>query len=198
MSIRPIEIAEHLGLSRQAINKFVNQGMPLDSIESAEAWYNSRRAARGADAFESSVVETETVDDSTFAEIVNKHRQLKALAYRQYEDDLAERSNQQAKSYATYDKLVKTLVALEREKQSRDIAAKKYIETQTAISIFSKILVTVRNELTQMGQRMATKANPDHPGTAMKAIEDEVNALLGRLSSMTEDAKDGLTNTDER
>lgn len=190
MSVRPLDVAKHLRVSRQAVNAFLHQGMPLDSIESAAAWYNSRRAARGADA---GVPDGEEVADKNFAEIVERHRALKALAYRQYMEDLQERSSNQSKSYATYDKLVKTLVSLEREAHARDIAAKKYIETQVAVSIFGKILLTVRNELSQMGTRLASKANPDHPATAMKTIDEDIQRILSRLSSAAEDAQSNLS-----
>lgn len=190
MSVRPIDIAKHLKVSRQAINAFIHQGMPIDSIEGAAAWYNARRAARGAD---SGTPVGEETEDKNFADIVERHRGLKALAYRQYMEDLEARSTNQNKSYATYDKLVKTLVSLEREAHARDIAAKKFIETQVAVSIFGKILLTVRNELSQMGTRLAPKANPDHPATAMKAIDEEIQRILTRLSSAADDAQSNLT-----
>lgn len=188
-----VEIAEALGkgVSRQAITKFEAMGMPVDSIEAAQAWYNARRAARGADA---SAPDTDLVDDDTFEEIVAKHRALKQRAYEQYEEDLAERSKDQAKSYATYDKLVKTLVALEREKQARDIASRKYIETALATSVFSKVLLAVRNELTQLGQRKCHEMNPDNPGLAQRVMDDEANAILARLSVMEQTATQNVRN----
>lgn len=190
-----VQIAEALGkgVSRQAVTKFEALGMPVDSIEAAQAWYNARRAARGADA---SAPDTDLVDDDTFEEIVSKHRALKQRAYEQYEEDLAERSKDQAKSYATYDKLVKTLVALEREKQARDIASRKYIETALATGVFTKVLLAVRNEITQLGQRICHTANPDNPGLAQKVIDEEAVAILSRLSVMEQTATQNIK-TDE-
>ena len=46
MSVRPVDIAERLGLARQTINGFIRQGMPITSIEDAEAWYHERSARR--------------------------------------------------------------------------------------------------------------------------------------------------------
>ena len=186
-----VQIAEALGdgLSRQVITKFEAMGMPVDSIEAAQAWYNARRAARGADA---SAPDTDMVDDDTFDEIVSKHRALKQRAYEQYEEDLANRDKNQAKSYATYDKLVKTLVALEREKQAREIASRKYIEAQLAASVFGKVLLALRNELTQLGQRKCHEANPDNPGLAQKVLDDETNAILARVSVMAEAAQENI------
>jgi hypothetical protein len=198
MSVRPVDIAERLEISRQAINGFINQGMPTDSIEAAEAWYNERQMRRnGGVNLRKNAEITLTAgqmseNDRNFAHIVEQHRELKARAYQQYLEDLDEHSPNQSKSYATYDKLVKTLVSLERELHARNIAAKEYIKTQTAIERFGKVLLAIRNELTQLSTKIAIKANPDAPGTAMKAIDDEVTKILGRLSNQAEDAKDAV------
>jgi hypothetical protein len=172
--------------------------MPTDSIEAAEAWYNERQMRRnGGVNLRKNAEITLTVgqmseNDRNFAHIVEQHRELKARAYQQYLEDLDEHSPNQSKSYATYDKLVKTLVSLERELHARNIAAKEYIKTQTAIERFGKVVLAIRNELTQLSTKIAIKANPDAPGTAMKAIDDEVTKILGRLSNQAEDAKDAV------
>jgi hypothetical protein len=194
MSVRPIDIAERLGLARQTINGFIRQGMPTSSIEDAEAWYHSRGARRGADASETEVVEDENTDKN-FADIVERHRQLKARAYDQYLRDLRNEDTNQSKSYATYDKLVKTLVSLERELHARNIAAKEYIKTQTAIERFGKVILSIRNEISQMAMKVSTKANPDSPGTAYKAIDAECNKMLLRLSTQVEEAEESVVET---
>lgn len=201
MSVRPVDIAERLEISRQAVNGFIQQGMPTTSIEDAEAWYNERSMRRngGSNVRNSAEITLQAVqiseDDRNFAHIVEQHRELKARAYQQYLEDLDEHNTNQSKSYATYDKLVKTLVALERELHARNIAAKEYIKTQTAIERFGKVLLSIRNELTQLSTKIAVKANPDAPGTAMKAIDEEVNRILARLSGQAEDAKDAVKET---
>jgi hypothetical protein len=121
--------------------------------------------------------------DKDFNETVERQRELKALAYQQYLDDLASNSPDASKSYATYDKLVKTLVTLEKELQARQIASREYIRTQTAIERFGRVFAQVREEVTQLGTKLASRVNPDNPGRAMKAIDDEVKKMLERLSS---------------
>lgn len=189
MSVRPVDIAERLGLARQTINGFIRQGMPTTSVEDAEAWYNERSARRDQGITPDQQVED---TDKDFAAIVEKHRQLKAEAYEQYRRDLRNEDPNQSKSYATYDKLVKTLVALERELHARNIAAKEFIKTQTAIERFGKVILSIRNELVQLSTKIAVKANPDSPGTAMKAIDAEVQSILTRLSGQSEDAKESV------
>lgn len=186
MTVRPIDIAKALDLSKQSINHFINEGMPTDSVEAAQAWYNSRRAARGGDAHDA-VPTGENVSDESFAEIVAQHRSLKDRAYRQYLEDLDNRDKNQSKSYATYDKLLKTMVSLEREAVARDIASRKYVETAQAVAAFGRVLLALRNDLVQLGTRVAAKANDTQPGMAMKAIDEEVDKILRRHSSAADD-----------
>ena len=45
------------------------------------------------------------------------------------------------------------------------------------------MLAQVREELSQLGSKIASRANADNPGKAMKAIDDEVKRVLERLSN---------------
>lgn len=172
--VRPIDLAARFGVTKQAINKFITQGMPIDSIESAEAWYMARRSTSSGG--------SQVRPDRDFTETVEKQRELKALAYAQYMDDLRAGSPDASKSYSTYDKLVKTLVSLEKELQAREIASREYIRTQTAIERFGRVFAQVREEMNQLGTKLAFKVNPDNPGRALKVIDDEVKKMLERLS----------------
>lgn len=185
MRITKVEFAGRLGVVKQQVQKWVEQGMPIDSIEAAEAWVMSRRAKGGA---------ADTVPirpDKDFHETVEKQRELKARAYKQYLDDID--TPDAAKSYATYDKLVKTLVTLEKELLARQIASRELIRTQTAVERFGKVLSDLRQQLTQLGTKVAPKANPDHPGRALKAIDEEINRLLARISEAADEAEEGLS-----
>lgn len=191
--LRMVDIAKALKVSKQAANGFRNVGMPTDSIEAAQAWYNSRRAARGAD---TGAPITESVSDESFAEIVAQHRALKDKAYRQYLEDLEAKDKNQSKSYATYDKLLKTMVSLDREAVARDIASRKYIETSQAVAVFGKILLALRNDLAQLGTRVAPRANDENPGMAQKAIDEEMQRVMTRHSQSAEDAIADITTPD--
>jgi hypothetical protein len=45
------------------------------------------------------------------------------------------------------------------------------------------VFAQVREEVTQLGTKLASRVNPDNPGRAMKAIDDEVKKMLERLSA---------------
>lgn len=179
---RPIDLAGRFGVSKQLINKYITQGMPIDSIESAEAWLNARRAAGPG---------TGTID-SDFNSTVEKQRELTSMAYRQYTFDVANNPEDAPKSYSTYDKAAKTLLAFEKEQAAREIASREYIRTQTAIERFGRVFAQVREELTTFGSKVANKANPDNPGKAMKVIDEEVKRLLDRLSSSSSYAEQAV------
>ena len=174
MRITKVELAGRLGVVKQQVQKWVDQGMPIDSVESAEAWVMARRAKGMA---ESTIP---VKPDKDFDETVEKQRELKAIAYKKYLEDID--TPEASKSYATYDKLVKTLVTLEKELLARQIASKELIRTQTAIERFGKVLSDLRQQLIQLGTKVAPKANPDHPGRALKAIDEEINKMLARIS----------------
>ena len=179
---RPIDIAGRLGISKQLVNAYITQGMPIDSIESAEAWVMSKRAVRGGSG--------RVTSDKDFNETVERQRELKALAHQRYLDDLADPDADASKSYSTYDKLVKTLIAMEKELHARQIASREFIRTQTAIERFGKILTNLRNELTQLGTKVASRANPDHPGRALKAIDEEMTRILSRVSEAVAESEE--------
>jgi len=185
MKITKVEFAGRLGTSKQQVQKWVEQGMPIDSIESAEAWVMAKRAKGGS---------ADTVPmkpDKDFDETVEKQRELKAIAYKKYLDDID--TPEASKSYATYDKLVKTLVTLEKEMLARQIASRELIRTQTAIERFGKVLSDLRQQLIQLGTKVAPKANPDHPGRALKAIDEEINRILSRIAETAVEAEQGVT-----
>lgn len=201
MTVRRVDIAKALNISRQLVNAFRNQGMPMDSVEAASAWLNSRRAARG-DLPREQAGETApapAVTDESFAEIVAQHRSLKERAYRKYLEDLDDGSaSEQSKSYATYDKLLKTMVNLEREAQARDLASRRLIESSVAAATFGKVLMAMRGELLQMSAQVSAKANPDNPRLAAKAIESAVHAILTRASGAADEAIESLTEPAEK
>jgi hypothetical protein len=188
--VRPIDLAGRFGVSKQVINKYITQGMPIDSVESAEAWLNSRRAAGNSN----------FAVDGDFNRTVEKQRELTQLAYEQYRDDLRNNPPDAPKSYATYDKAAKTLLAFEKEQTAREIASREYIRTQTAIERFGRVFAQVREELTTLGSKIASKANPDNPGKAMKVIDEEAKRLLERVSASASYAEQAVvdgTNEDE-
>lgn len=188
MSIRPIDVAVRLKLHKATINTFIKNGMPLTSMEDAEAWYSTNVTRRKNDEGDTMVRSSMATDDANLEEIIEDQKQAKKKAFEEYMKDLKESNPSQSKSYATYDKILKRLMELEDRLHNRRIAAKEYIKTQSAIERFGKVLLTLRNDLIQLGTKLAPKANPDSPRTAQKVIDDEIMRLLNRVSGQAEEA----------
>lgn len=177
MTVRPrnIDFAARFGVKKQQVQTWVNQGMPVDSYEAAEAWIGSR-------------VKGNTLEiTDEFDKVVHNQRRVMELAHQKYLEDRDSNPEEAPTSYSTYDKALKTLMTLEREQVKREIESKEYIRLQTAIDRFGKVFAQVREEFSQLPAQMAARCNPDNPGRAMKLLENDVNSRLSRLSA----AKDG-------
>lgn len=181
---RNIDFAARFGVKKQQVQTWINQGMPVDSYESAEAWVGARlKGGAGSVALET---------DKEFADTISRQRHLMEVAYQQYLDDRRDPSVDASKSHGIYDKALKTLMQLEKEQTAREIASKEYIRLQTAIDRFGRVFAQVREELTQMPSKVASKCNPDNPGKAMKALDAEVYAMLTRLSASKDYAEQAV------
>ena len=191
MSVRPIDVAVRLKLHKATITTFIKNGMPLTTMEDAEAWYRTNVNRRKQDEPEPYVKSSaEGMDDANLEEIIDDQKKAKKQAFDEYMKDLKESNPAQSKSYATYDKILKRLMELEDRLHNRRIAAKEYIKTQTAIERFGKVILAIRNDLIQLETKLAAKANPDSPRTAQKAIGTEINRILLRISGMADEACD--------
>lgn len=187
MSVRPIDVAKRLNLTKQAVNECLRRGMPLTTMAEAEAWYYSRIVRRTDNSVEVADKPQDAEKDE-FSKRVDRQMSTVDDAWQEWDTARRNQDAEQNKLYATYDKAVKMLIVLQREEQSRKLASKELIRSSTAIAIFSKVLASLRNELTQLGGKVSASANPDHPGMAMKAIDDEVNRIMRRISGQEEEA----------
>ena len=191
MPIRPIDISRRLGIPKQTVNNYISQGMPLDTIEAAEAWYNSESRKGNKLSYSST-----SIDD--IDEQIKLQKKIVHDAYLKYEDKLKQDDPDCNKFYATYDKAAKTLREFEKSKDSQEIASQVYIKVDTAIQRFGAVTSQMREELNQLPTKLAPKVNPDSPGRAMKIIEDEVRKLLERMSSMIEVAEQAVLKDDQQ
>ena len=189
MSVRPIDIARRLGIPKQTVNNYLTQGMPLDTLEAAEAWYNSksRKGNKDTPAAKESVINLSDLTDQ-----IERQKQLVADAYAKYNEKLSSDDPDCNKFYATYDKAAKTLLEFQKNKDAQEIASQTFIRVDTAIERFGAVMNHIREELTQLGTKLAPSVNPDAPGRAMKIIDDEVRKMLERLSTMGEQAEQAV------
>jgi len=202
MSVRPSDLAERWGLSRGRISQLIAEGMPIDTVESAEAWRSSRSKhftweakkqvqGAGQEATETGVEGKEDgkkVELPAIEEAIDRQRIICRIARNQYLQAVQRGSNDQARLYRHYDTTVSTLMRLEKEGQARAIANREYIKSQTAVERFSRVLAQIRFELEQGELEIAPAANPDNPARALKAYRVWRQRLMSKISGMAEDA----------
>lgn len=185
--VRPIDVAKRLNISKQAVNELLRKGLPLSSMAEAEAWYYSRLARRADNTVEVADQPQDT-DKDEFSKRVDRQMSTVDDAWQEWDTARRNQDPEQNKLYATYDKAVKMLITLQREEQSRKLASRELVRSHTVIAIFSKVLAGLRNELIELGGKVASSANPDHPGMAKKAVDDEVARIMRRVSNQEEEA----------
>lgn len=194
MSLTHRQIAEHFGFGLSRARQLVSEGMPTDSLESATAWRDARllRGQRGGikERTEINVDPGRINPDDDFEQTVERHRELKEAARQRYIVARDSSDPQEPKLYLTYQNILKTLVVVEREALARRIESKELIKTSLALDKFSRILSEVKADLLSLAIEVAPAANPDAPGTALKVVDEKVQKLLAKWSTMTEAAED--------
>ena len=198
MSVRPSDLAERWGLSRGRISQLIHDGMPITSVEDAEAWRNSRsraltwqakqQTANPDGSAETPDQKTEKAELPAIEEAIDRQRIICRIARNQYLQAVQRGGNDQARLYRHYDTTVSTLMRLEKEGQTRAIANREYIKSQTALERFSRVLSQIRFELEQGELEIAPAANPDNPAKALKAYRVWRQRLMQKISGMADDA----------
>jgi hypothetical protein len=222
MAVRQIDLANRWGLARARINAMVAAGMPLSSVEDAEAWRASRagavgnlnrrleeQAVAGAGEVSSEPGATGTVgaedaprlpvkNADAIADALEKQRRLVDFTRSEWLRSL--RSNPPApdssKRFTAYDKSLSMLLRIEKEATARALASRQLITRATSLERFRKVLGGVRSELENAEFEFAPKANPNDPALALKAFRDFRATVLARLYSEAKDATESLFGED--
>ena len=174
----------------------VSEGMPLDSLGSAEAWRSSRKGAMAWQARKEAVATTpETAIVNVAAEAtksakpaieesVEKQRLIVQIARTQYIEAVSKKDPRQGHYYTSYDKTLGTLLKLEDKALQRAIATKKFVDKDAAYEQYATILVSVRKVIDDIEFDLPARANPDNPAKALKAVREWKQMALRKLSSI--------------
>lgn len=201
--LRTKDVVKLFGFSEARAKELIRAGMPLGSVEEAQAWRQARMARAGnggknkSQASQIILPADSVVADSDFDETVNRHRELKEAARQRYIYARDAGLPDEPKLYTTYQSILKTLVVVEREALARKLESKELIKTATAHAIFSRIFSEVKSDLLSLGLQVAPVVNPDSPGTALKVIDETINKLLMKWSNHSKDImQDNVTPLD--
>lgn len=215
MAVRQIDLANRWGLTRARVNAMVAAGMPLGSLEEAEAWRASRSGAVGnlnrrleeqsvAGAGNVSTGEPGSPDAprlpakaaDAIEDALEKQRRLVDFTRSEWLRALRANNPDASKKFTAYDKSLAMLLRIEKEATARALASRQLITRTTALERFRKVLGGVRSELENAEFEFAPKANPNDPALALKVFRDFRAAILSRLFSDAADASASLFGED--
>jgi hypothetical protein len=191
MSIDQKELVKRWELTPGRISQLVKQGMPLSSIEDAEKWRAERHWETGIhpSGFEITPTSIEELlkkqpeGAETFENLIERQRELVILARQQYIQAVKDKSPQQSKLYASYDKTVSTLIELKAEMDRLSIMSRDYIRATDAGEAMKKFAADVVNRLDKLPLDCAESCNPDNPSKAVKVLEAWRNKARKELSN---------------
>lgn len=151
-----------LGLSRSAITKLKRQGMPIDTIEAAQAWREKRQSAAARKPL-----------PTTFPPL---NRPNTAAAYPDVGEDRD--SARARREIAEAD-----IAELTSAKMRREL-----ISVTAVQAVLATEYATLRDALLQVGARLASVvAHESDPGVCANVIETEIRHCLTRLSGAADD-----------
>ena len=188
MAISQKTLVERWELSPGRISQLVSEGMPLDSIESAEKWRAQRHLSTGippsdykmaptpdgeapAEAMEEAEEKTPTTVLETFDSIIERQRILVQISRNQYIKAVKSGSPQQSRLYASYDKTVNTLTKLKAEADRLALMNREYIRANDATEAMRKLAGDFVNRLDKLALDVAEACNPENPAKAVKVLE---------------------------
>lgn len=204
------ELAERWGLSPGRVSQLVSEGMPLDSLEAADAWRSSRKRAvssltakiaeqavsgatseAGEESPRLDPSRTDAIDDA-----LDKQRKLVSFARSNYLRALRNGDASASRLFTAYDKSLAMLLKVEKEATARALASRQLISRNVVLERLRKVLSSVRTELELAEFSFAPKANPDNPAIALKAFQDFRREVLKNLSSQSSGAVASLFGED--
>lgn len=184
MPIKQKELADRWEVTAGRISQLVDDGMPLDSIESAEKWRAQRHSDTGVAPanFKMAPSDVQEPDDKTsdskpaavletFDSIIERQRFLVQVSRNEYIKAVKSGSPQQSKLYASYDKTVNTLTKLKAESDRLAVLAREYIRATDAADAIRSFASEVLNRLDKLGLEVAESCNPENPAKAVKVLE---------------------------
>ena len=187
------DLAAYWELTRGRISQLASKGMPMTNLAEASEWRNKGKAGSNHPGHsgislndgESAIDEDipETLEDS-----LRHHRTLTARARRRWERAQSAGVPEEQKLYQIYQASQMAEIKIEREIKAQKLESRELMRTQDAIDDFTRVLADIRNDVVTLPMELASKANPDDPAKALKAIDERVQRLLAKWSNVQIDA----------
>jgi len=197
MPVKQVQLAKIWGVSRPAVSLMVKKGMPLDSVEAAEAWRKDpANVKQGKRKPKPPLSRRTTLDEGEkllgaktpgsieeAEEFMGKLKKLRdfsneivrKLSKEQNYDDARKWAQLNQQVAARYLPAHKELLRLRQEH-------KQLISVPDAISLFCGYLARVRSQCDNMPASLCAKANPSDPEHAREILTEWRENLFKSLS----------------
>lgn len=198
--VKAANLARAWGVSRASVSRWVARGMPLSSMEAAEAWraVNApprRRRSVEAEADRSAAANgvVPLVDVSRWVQVsedfegdqVKAAEKVAQLAYGLYQEAVERRAGPTEIQFALKNwheasrrgaEVRREFMALQKER--RDV-----IEVDFAREVVGRELSELRARMVSMGRRLGPDANPEDPALAAEIIDRDVDRIMTLMSA---------------
>jgi hypothetical protein len=189
-------LAKRWKITAGRVSQLIALGMPMDSIEAAEAWRKARGRSPGqsstSEAFEISPDEIAGAEDTTLEESLKEHRRLSAIAQRRWARAQELNAPEEQRLYKIYQESKNGEMKIEKAVLAQKLEAKELIKSKDVFADLARILAEIRNDVRGIGIEISPAANPDDPGLALKVTDAKTNKLLKKWSTIEADVAERI------
>lgn len=183
--IRQVELAKRWNLSRSRICQMVKAGLPLSSIDEAEAWRLGKFGIQRADAQAPRQATGGDTDNESMSGTLARAISAEMTAWRALE---SANSSEHATPTERMAALKHYHAAASLRVTTEETLAKVSVETGQLVTMgaaheaIAKVLDPLRVLLRAMPLAVAARANPSDPELARMAVEEAVDQIMVQLS----------------
>ena len=186
--LKRIKLCEEWGLTRARIGQYVAQGMPLTSLEDADAWrIRNIPGAQKQTGGRSGGVES-TLCASTLAEnaqLAANGKQAAKVAWRSYKAAQKTGDSRQIATYGTaWEKAAMMKLRLDEQVLAYAIKAEILVPVSQAARKIATSLNPIRTQLSNWPIALSAKLNPAAPEVARKVIQAAVDDIYRQIDNI--------------
>lgn len=206
-------LADHLGCKQPYISKMKKKGMPMDSIESAEAWlmancsegfgHKSKGekksvAAKAQEQLAKSkppeLDDLSDIEGTDLDSAVRRAAETEIQAYNMLADTV--KDAKQGNTYAisrigplmrNHSAAIKNRLEMQKYVREEKVRSGEYVSLDFAKNLLAQYLGPADSVFKNFPKTVGPKANPSDPGLAVRVIEDAMKTVLRTMAQSREE-----------
>ena len=178
--VRQSDLARAWGVSRQTVSRYVKAGMPLGSVEEAEAWrmrVKGKGGSKAPNSYSSAEEGGVPKNDESLAGLLDRVKKTETQIWQRLEN-FSGGYDEERMLLRLHKDAAATRLKVQQEVLELDQKTGRLVEIEDAKRVCRSFLAPLAVGLRGMGNRLAVKANPGRPDMAQRAIDEEVQRLL--------------------